>query len=501
MTGMHDVRVAIVGAGFGGLGAAIRLKEAGIDDLVVLERAAGLGGTWRENTYPGCACDVPSHLYSFSFALNPEWSRIFAPQHEILGYLERTARERGVDGLIRLRTEVHGATWSDDEQRWHVRTSAGDVRAQVLISATGPLSQPNRPDIEGLDTFAGTLFHSAEWDHGHALAGERVAVIGTGASAAQFVPHVAREARHTTVFQRTPGWVLPRNDFPQPAAVRRLLARVPALQRAIRSGIYYGAESLVVGLAKDQRALIPAERVGRWHLRRQVTDPATRAKLTPDFRIGCKRIIFSDDYLPTFNRPDVSLVCDPIARVVPEGVVTADGTLHEADTIVLGTGFRLYDNPTLAGIVGRDGRTMAETWAPTGPVAYRGTVVSGFPNHFLLIGPNTGLGNNSMVNIIECQLTYVLDALRALDGRGLASLDVRPEVQNRWNAAIQERMRGTVWTDGGCKSWYLTPEGVNRTLWPSFSDAFKRALQGFDVADFDTVPASLPAPVPAAASA
>lgn len=487
---MEDVRVVIVGTGFGGLGAAIRLREEGIEDMVVLEREHEVGGTWRENTYPGCACDVPSHLYSFSFEMNPDWSRMFAPQREILDYLRRAAHK--VEDVIRFDTELESAHWDDGEQRWLIETSKGSIRAQALVSATGPLSEPKRPDVAGLDSFEGTMFHSAEWNHSKDLGGERVAVIGTGASGAQFVPYVQRVAAQMDVFQRTPPWVMPRPDFPHGLRTRRLFRRFPVLQRAVRNGIYYFAESLVYGLVKDQRALRPNEAVGRWLLRHQVKDPVLRAKLTPDYRIGCKRIVFANDYFPALAQPNADVITDPIREVVADGIVTADGTHRRYDTILLGTGFNVWGQASADRVIGRDGRSLREAWVETGPVAYRGTSVAGFPNHFLIIGPNTGLGNNSMINIIEAQLEFVIDALKTMERSRLASVDVRADAQELYNEQIQERMVGSVWTGGGCKSWYLTADGVNRTLWPSYSDAFKKQLKRFDAADFDTVPAPEP---------
>ena len=484
-----DARVIIVGAGFGGLGAAIRLRDAGIHDLVVLERGPDLGGTWRDNTYPGCACDVPSHLYSFSFAPNPDWSRFFAPQSEILDYLRRVARERGVDRLIRFDSEVLSAVWDEDSASWVVETARGETwRAPVLIAASGPLSEPSLPDVPGLASFSGTRFHSAQWDHGWSPRGQRVAVIGTGASAAQFIPHLQAEAASLTVFQRTAPWVMPRPDFAQPRWLRRLLRRAPAVQRAVRNGVYYAAEGLVYGLTRDQRALKPNEAVARWHLRRQVRDPALRAKLTPSYRLGCKRIIFANDFSAALAQPNVEVVTERIREVVPSGVVTEDGAEREFDAIVMGTGFRIWRNPLAERTVGRGGVSLADAWrGGDDPVAYRGTVVHGFPNHFLLIGPNTGLGNNSMINIIEAQLVFVLDALAAMEREGVVAMDVRTEAQERWNAWMQAELEGTVWNQGGCRSWYLTPEGVNRTLWPTYSNRFREELRGFTLADFEVV--------------
>jgi cation diffusion facilitator CzcD-associated flavoprotein CzcO len=488
----RDVRVAIIGSGFGGLGAAIRLREAGIEDFVVLERAHELGGTWRDNTYPGCACDVPSHLYSFSFALNPNWSRFFAPQREILDYLRRTARERGITDQIVFGAEVRSGRWDDDQQRWLLDTSAGAFRARAVIAAAGPLSEPSIPDIPGLASFGGKVFHSAQWDHEHNLSGERVAVIGTGASAVQFIPYLQREAAQLDVYQRTPGWIMPRGDHAIPAVERGLLRRVPYLQRGLRGLIYYVLELLVIGLTIDQRMLSLLEAVARTNLRRSVRDRDLRAKLTPRYRIGCKRIIFSDDYLPALTKPNVELITNGIESIDEHGIRGVDGRHRPVDTIILGTGFKVYDSPIWQRMTGRGDTTIADAFANGGPQAYVGTVVSGFPNLFLVIGPNTGLGNNSMINIIEGQLVFVLDALRALDGPDVAALDVRREVQDGYNVRLQQRMQGTVWTAGGCNSWYLGPDGSNRILWPSFSDAFKRRLRRFELGDFDVVGAQVP---------
>jgi cation diffusion facilitator CzcD-associated flavoprotein CzcO len=498
---MEEVRVAIVGAGFGGLGAAIRLRAAGIEDVVVLERRDDVGGTWWDNTYPGCACDVPAHLYSFSFAQNPEWSRMFAPQPEILSYLQRVAREHGVLPQIRFGTAMRSARWDEAEQRWQIETAAGSFAARVLVTAAGPLSEPSRPDIAGLDRFEGPIFHSAEWDHDHDLRDRRVAVVGTGASSAQFIPHVQPLASHLTVFQRTPAWVFPRLDFPHPLALRRIFRRFPRLQRGVRAFVYYFAETLVYGLTKNPNALKPNEAIARWNLHRAIKDPELREKLTPDYRIGCKRIIFANDYFPALAQPNVDLVTAGIREVVPDGVVTEDGVHHPADTIILGTGFKVFAPPVIEGIVGRDGRSLGEVWRERGAQAYRGTVVAGFPNHFLIIGPNTGLGNNSMINIIEGQLDLVVDAIATMERERLASIDVRREAQDEHNAMLQRRMEGTVWTAGGCKSWYLGKDGVNRTLWPGYSNEFRRSVARFEPAHFElTALDRRPEPEPAQAA-
>jgi cation diffusion facilitator CzcD-associated flavoprotein CzcO len=484
--GLRDVRVAIIGAGFGGLGVAIKLREAGIDDFLVLERDEALGGTWWANTYPGCACDVPAHLYSYSFQLNPNWSRMFAPQPEILEYLRRTARERGVERQLRFRANVRGARWDEGEQLWHVDTGRGSLSAQGLVAAAGGLTEPNYPNIPGLADFKGACFHSARWDHGHDLRGQRVGVIGTGASAAQFVPEVQKLASRLTVFQRTPGWVMPRLDHPHSDMQKRLFARFPMLQRTVRSSLYYTAEGLVLGLVHDQRLLKGIERIARWHLENQVPDPGVRARLTPNYRIGCKRIIFSNDYLRSYAEPNVELVSDGIHEVVPDGIITNTGRHVELDTILLGTGFQAFDPPYASGLVGRDGRTLRQRWSDGGIRAYLGTAVANFPNHFMVMGPNTGLGNNSMINVIEAHAGFLVDALKTMDARALTSVEVREDVEDHYNEDIQARFQHTVWNEGGCKSWYVGPDGRNHALWPSFSDAFKRRLSRFEEADFVT---------------
>jgi cation diffusion facilitator CzcD-associated flavoprotein CzcO len=497
-TALHDVRVAIIGAGFGGIGAAIKLREAGIEDFVVLERDPAIGGTWWANTYPGCACDVPAHLYSYSFALNPKWSTAFAPQPEILEYIERVAKEYGVDRSVRCGTELQAAEWDEERQRWKLQTNHGSFNAQVIIAATGGLCEPRYPDIPGLDSFEGTSFHTARWNHDHDLRGKRVAMIGTGASAAQVIPRIQPDVEHLTVFQRTPGWVLPRGNSPHTKFTQRLFERYPAVQRALRNGLYYGAEGLVVGLVHEQRLLKGIERLARWNLKRQVPDPAIRAKLTPDFTFGCKRIMFSQEYLPTYMEPNVDLVSDGIREIVSDGIISNDGRHHAVDTIVFGTGFKPFQPPHADHVVGRDGRTLREVWDEGGIRAHLGTSVAGFPNHFLLVGPNTGLGNNSIINIIEFQLAYIVDALKTMDLRGASSVDVRPDVMERYNAEIQARLQPTVWNQGGCSSWYLGPDGTNFTLWPSFSDAFKRRTARFDAGEYELQTAGAEASAPAA---
>ena len=490
MTVAH-VPVAIVGAGFAGLAMAKALEDDGTD-YVILERAADLGGTWRDNSYPGCKCDVPSHLYSFSFAPNPDWSSTYSPQPEIQAYLRRCAEDFGIVRRIRFGHEVRSCRWDGAERRWHVETSAGGLTAGVLVAAQGPLSEPAAPALAGLDAFEGTMFHSARWDHDHDLTGERVAVIGTGASAIQFVPQIQPAVGHLSLFQRTPAWVLPHTDRPISARERTLYRRVPAAQRAVRTGVYWMRELTAYGLTRDQRMLRPVERLARKHLAAQVPDPELRAKLTPAYSPGCKRLLLSNDYYPSLTAPNVEVVTDGIAAVRPRSIVTVDGTEHEVDTIILGTGFKVT-TPPIAGIVcGKDGRTLAEAWAGTGMRAYNGTAVSGFPNLFMLAGPNTGIGHTSLVVMIEAQVRYVVDAMRTMRDRGVAAVDVRPAVLEAWADEIHRKMGSTVWSTGGCASWYLDDHGRNTTLWPDFTFRFVQRTRRFDPEHYELVAARRP---------
>lgn len=488
----QHVRVAIIGAGFSGLGTAIGLKRAGRHDFVVLERAQAVGGTWRDNTYPGCACDVPSHLYSFSFAPNPSWSRSFSPQPEIQAYLQRTAREFGVLPHVHFGTELTAARWDPAEQHWHLTTSSGTLTADVLVAGTGPLSEPAVPDIKGLSNFEGTTFHSAKWDHEHELAGKRVAVIGTGASAIQFVPHVQSRAAQLTLFQRTAPWVLPRADRRISEREKRAYARMPVLQKAARRAIYWGRESHIIGFRFDKRVMTLVERLARRHLARQVPDPKLRATLTPNYRLGCKRVLLSNDYYPALSQPNADVVTDPIVEVFAEGVVTeavsGTRTVHEVDTLIFGTGFKVTDPPVASRVTGPAGSTLKEHWAASGMQALYGMGVNSFPNLFLLVGPNTGLGHNSIVLMVEAQVGHLVQALQAMDTGGFAALEPRADVQTSYNERLQEELKGTVWNTGGCQSWYLDARGRNTTLWPTFTFSFIRELRRFDLTEYAATP-------------
>lgn len=485
---VKDVRVAVIGSGFAGLGMAITLRKRGETDFVVLERGDDVGGTWRDNHYPGAACDVQSNLYSFSFAPNPNWPRSYSEQPEIQAYLRATADRYGVRPHCVFGATVTGARWDEQDRRWHVTTTAGDYRAQLLVSAAGALADPTYPDIKGLQDFQGTVMHSARWDGDHDLTGERVAVIGTGASAIQVVPAIQPQVASIAVYQRTPPWIVPRADRPTRKWAQRLYRWFPPAQRAVRALLYLLREFLVIGMAKNRSFLKPAGKVARTHLNRQVRDPKLRAALTPDYTIGCKRILISNDYYPALSAPNAELVTAGIAEVRPKSIVTKDGVERPTDTIVLATGFHVTDLPIAEKIAGRDGRTLAQVW-DDGMVTNRSTTVAGFPNLFLLVGPNVGVGHTSMVYMIESQLAYVADALRVMDEEGLELLETTPQAQEAYRDLIAEKSKGTVWLAGGCASWYLDKHGHNTTLWPDFTFRFRKLLKQLDRENYVGTPA------------
>jgi cation diffusion facilitator CzcD-associated flavoprotein CzcO len=474
------VQVAVIGAGFAGIGSAVRLREHGISDFVVLERADSVGGTWRDNTYPGCACDVPSHLYSFSFAPNPEWSHVFSRQPEIRAYLERVTDEFGVRPHVHTGTDLVSGAWDDEALLWRLETSRGPLTADVLISGCGGLVEPALPDVPGVQTFRGPAFHSARWHHDVDLTGKRVAVVGTGASAIQFVPELQKQVAHLTVFQRTPPWIVPRHDRTISGLERALFRRVPALQAAARNGIYWLRELNLLAFTRGGPLRSAAEREARKNLESAIADPELRAKLTPDYDIGCKRVLLSNDYYPAIAQPNVSVVTTAVARVTPDGVVDGDGVEHPVDVIVYGTGFRVMDIPVAHRLTGREGRTLSEEWQRTGAEAHRGTTVSGFPNLFLLLGPNTALGHSSVVFMIEAQIHYVMEALEARQAYGARAVEVRRAAQDAYNAQIHAQLDTTVWNQGGCRAWYRDENGKNFTLWPTHTFTFRKQTERFD---------------------
>lgn len=477
----QHVRVAILGAGFAGLGAAIRLLQSNRRDFLVFERAHDVGGVWRDNTYPGCACDVESHLYSFSFAPNPGWSHSYSPQAEIQRYLQDCAERFGVRPHLRLGHSMTSAAWDDRAQRWTLETSQGTFTADVLVGALGALSEPAVPELEGLSTFAGKVFHSARWDHDFDLRGKRVGVVGTGASAAQFIPAIQPEVGELTVFQRTPAWVVPRNDTAFGDAYKAAMERVPGARHLVRGAIYLRRELFGTMFLRPELGHL-IEALARFYLRTQVSDPDLRDKLTPRYRMGCKRVIVSDDYLRSLTQPNVRVETSGIEAIVEHGVRTRDGATHELDALILGTGFQVTEMPLARHLRGRGGVTLHDTWGGS-MRAYMGTTIPGFPNFFLIPGPNTGLGHSSMILMIESQVEHVLAALDHLDATGARSLEPSPEAEGRYVAAIDRGLSRTVWATG-CRSWYLDATGRNSTLWPGYTFTYMRRARRFEPKDY-----------------
>ncbi len=484
----RHVQHLVIGAGFGGLCAAIKLDEAGERDFVVIEKGSDVGGTWRDNTYPGAACDVPSQLYSYSFAPNPDWSMSYSPQPEIQAYIQKVATRSGTLDRFEFDTTVDRAAWDDEAQRWVVDTTGPQGQqtyvATTVVSAAGGLSEPKLPDIAGIESFAGELFHSARWDHDVDLAGKRVAVIGTGASSIQIVPEVQQVVAHLDVYQRTAPYVIPRNDRRYSRLERLALQHVPGLQRLYRTGIYWGRETYVPAFTVQPKLALPAKKLALANIAKGISDPALRAKVTPTYEIGCKRILISNTYYPALGSDNVDVVTDRIERVTPTGVVTADGVERPVDVLIVATGFHTTELPITEHVVGRSGRTLAEVWQETGMSAYKGTTIPDFPNLFMLVGPNTGLGHSSMVFIIESQVAYLVDAVRTMALHDYAVVEVTREAERAWSAEVQRRMQRTVWSTGGCESWYLDEHGNNTTLWPRTTFSFRSALSEFDVAAY-----------------
>ncbi len=492
----------IVGAGFAGLAAAIKLDEAGERDFVVIEKDSDVGGTWHINTYPGAECDVPSQLYSYSFALNPDWSKVYSPQQEIWEYTKRVAEDSGVLDRFVFDTAVVDATWDESTQRWRVRVSTGstaetrDYAARTVISGSGGLSEPRLPEIDGIDTFQGEIFHSARWNHDVDLTGKRVAVIGTGASAVQLVPELQKTLQpsggHIDVYQRTPNWIIPRNERAFTRIEKAAFRHVPGLQRVARAAVYAQLESRVPAFNRFPGLLKVVESQCKKNIAAAITDPELIAKVTPAYRAGCKRILISNAWYPALASDNVDLVTDPIVKITGDAIVTADpstgsGTTERPiDVLVVATGFYVTDPPIAQHVTGRDGRTLADVWGQHGMAAYKGTTVHGFPNLFQLVGPNTALGHSSMIFQIESQVRYVVDAARTMRREGLGAVEPTAAAQDEWTSSIRERMKPTVWTTGGCASWYLDKFGNNTTLWPGQTFTFRGHLSRFDVDNYDT---------------
>jgi cation diffusion facilitator CzcD-associated flavoprotein CzcO len=481
---VNHFQVLIIGAGASGIGAAIKLADRGVTDFAVLEKADDIGGTWRDNTYPGCACDVPSGLYSYSFAPNPRWTRLFAGQPEIQHYLRDTATRFGVLDRVRFGVEVLDARWDDASRCWNVDTSRGAYTAQVVVGAAGPWHEPLIPEIPGLSEFAGTVFHSSRWNHDVDLAGKRVAVVGTGASAVQFVPEIAPQVSQLHLYQRTAQWVLPKPDHAIPGVQRLVFRAIPGARRALQTLEYLAMEGLGIGF-RHPWLLRQVQRIGIAHLLLTVRDKKLRAKLTPDYTLGCKRLLMSNSYYPTLTRSNVDVHATALREIRGSTLVGADGSMVEADVIIFGTGFHILDMPVAERVHDADGISLAEHWKGS-PEGYLGTVVSGYPNLFLLLGPNLGTGHSSAFAIIEAQVEFVARAIDHLRATGADTIEVRPQVQEMFNARVQAALPSTVYNAGGCSSYYLDVNGRNSFSWPWSTGRLRERVSSFDAHDFVT---------------
>jgi cation diffusion facilitator CzcD-associated flavoprotein CzcO len=488
MTDTYDV--AIIGAGFAGLTAAIRLQQRGNTSFVVFERAATVGGTWRDNIYPGCAVDIPAPLYSMSFAPNPNWSRLYSGQPEILAYLHDTVRRFELEAHIRFNTEIVSTKFQAAQGRWLLTDRAGTVTtARVVLLAIGPLNRPAVPQLKGLEKFQGKTFHSSQWDAAYDLTGQRVAVVGTGASAIQFIPEIAPQVSQLYVFQRSAPWVLPRPDRPFSEQEQTWFRRVPLWQKLKRTFIYWRLELNGLMFLGNERISKLAAGVATYNLRKGLKDPELRRKATPNYKIGCKRVLLSNDYYPALARPNVGLITEGIRKLTAHGIISEDGREREIDTLIFGTGFVASSFLVELNITGLHGRNLFQEWQAATPEAYQGTTVAGFPNLLFIVGPNTGLAHNSLVHIMESQVNYVLDYLRLLDKAGpTAYFDVKPAAQRAYNDRLQQKLGTTVWASG-CQSWYLNAQGKNTTLLPALTATFRRDTKRVKQADYTLVQA------------
>ncbi len=481
---MTPIRILIIGAGFAGLGAAILLKRAGLQHITIFERAPQLGGVWRDNTYPGCACDVPSHLYSFSFAAQFDWHHAYAKQAQILAYLQHLAHQHGLQKHLKFNTEVKTATWIEETQVWRVELDTGAVvEGEVLIHGVGALVKPQSPKIQGLSDFSGPTFHSSHWPHNAQLQGKRVALVGTGASAIQLGPHLAKTAHKLHIFQRTAPWVIAKKNQTYSPLKRWLYQTVPGLLRLNRWRIYLEGEFFTLGFLGNRWFQSFMRRAAMRHLHKHITNPTLKAQATPNYLPGCKRVLLSDDWYPTLNQPHVSLITQPIERITPNGIQTQDGQLHEVDAIVWATGF--FVSGALARTQGRNGQWLGEAWKHSA-ATHLGLSTHGFPNMFTLLGPGTGLGSNSVIFMLEAQLKHMVQAVQHLT-LNKGTLEIKPEVQAQSYAQLQQRMKRTVWASG-CRSWYQGAPGRIETLWPDFSFNFWRRARHFDTSVYDIRP-------------
>jgi cation diffusion facilitator CzcD-associated flavoprotein CzcO len=478
--------VLIVGTGFAGMAMAIKLQEAGFKDLLLLEKGNDVGGTWRDNTYPGCACDIPSHLYSLSFEPKTDWSRMYPQQPEIYAYLRDVADKHGLRVKIKFNTAFEAAAWDEALAVWHVQTSAGPVTARVLVSGMGGLHIPSFPKLKGLENFAGKAFHSAQWDHAYDLTGKRVAVIGTGASAIQFVPQIAPQVAHLDLYQRTPPWIVPKPDKPFSAAAKNRF-KIGFYRKAFRKFLFYLHELRVMAFLGNKRALKLASHMALSHIQRKVTDPVLQAKVTPNYKVGCKRVMISNDYYPALNRANVDVITDGVAEIKPHSIVDTKGVERPVDAIIFGTGFEVttaYKHWKIAGI---GAQSLGALWDKTGMRAFKGVTIAGFPNFFLLLGPHTALGHNSVVIMIEAQVNYIIDALKKLRAVGKPAINVAAGAQAGFIDELKGKLKGTVWQDGGCNSWYQDEHGFVSTIWPGSAASYQKTMKSADLRDYEVL--------------
>ncbi|GAA1098954.1 flavin-containing monooxygenase [Tsukamurella spumae] len=477
------ISVAIIGAGFAGIGAAIRLQDKGIDDYLVFERDTRVGGTWRDNTYPGAACDIPSRLYSYSFAPNPDWSHTYSGSAEILQYIDGMVESSGVAPHIRFEHTVTGVVYDATAGEWTISFEGREPeRARAVIIASGPLANCSFPAIRGIEDYEGHKIHSARWDHDYDFTGKKVAVVGTGASGVQIVPELVQQAASVKVFQRTPGWVLPRINTETGEFTKSIYRRIPGAQQLARALWFWGHESVALGVVWNTPLTRVVEAVSKLHLRLQVRDRWLRRQLTPDFAAGCKRLLMTSDYYPALQRENCTLVTWPIARIAPQGIRTVEGVEHRFDCIVFATGFDVSKTGSPIPVTGLDGRVLADEWSG-GAYAYRSVAVSGYPNLYVTFGPNSGPGHSSALVYMEAQIDYITDAIAQLIGNGWKALDVRAEVQEEYNRDIQRRLTSTTW-NSGCSSWYLTDDGFNATMYPGFASQYVGQLRTVDLQDY-----------------
>ncbi|MGB3474353.1 MAG: NAD(P)/FAD-dependent oxidoreductase [Mycobacterium sp.] len=488
MARAHIYQTLIVGAGFTGIGAAIKLAEAGLagpDEIVILERSDRVGGTWRDTRYPGAACDIPSLLYSFSFVANPAWSRAYPSASEICAHIEDMVDRFDLRRHIRFGTEVTGLTFDEGDGVWTVSAGRTKFRARTVVLASGPLPDSSFPALRGLKSYTGHKIHSARWDHDYDFTGKRVAVIGTGASAVQIIPELVEQAGFVKVFQRTPGWVIPRLDMAMPAAVQDLFAKVPAAQQLARQALFWGHEASATALVWNTPLTGLVAQLGKAHLRATVKDPWLRRQLTPDFTPGCKRMLISSDYYPALQRDNCKLIAWPIATLSPSGIRTSDGVEHHLDAIVFATGYDVHLTGPPFPVTGLGARSLAADWSGGGQ-AFKSIQAHGYPNLFFMTGPNSGPGHNSLLVYVEGQIDYVVRAIGAIRGRRLRYLDVRDDVQRRHNEQIQRRLGKTTWMSG-CRSWYLTEDGFNASMYPGFATQYLRQMRSFRLSDYHAV--------------